>query len=426
MATDASPTTTAIGKASAKRIRSRLETLATFTEPGPGVSRLCYTPLERQAHDQFAHWMKEAGCSVETDPAGNTIATRPGTEDSLGALGTGSHLDSVYNGGAFDGIAGVVAGVEIAQLLQEANISTRHPLKFVAFAGEEGARFGQACIGSKLAAGMTTLDDLHTLTDRDGITLAQAMESVGLVPAHAAATPWNADQWSAFVELHIEQGNVLHDTNNQIGLVDLISGSTRLQLTMTGRPSHTGGTPMRGRSDALVAASESVLFAEHLALDSAHRGTRATVGKLSVNPNSITTIPGQVSFSLDVRDIDADRQREAAVTIVQRTLAACKRRAVGLDVELLADTSPVILPMLIREHLAEAAKSVGADYRVLTSGASHDSQMINTIIPTGLLFVPSKNGLSHVPEEWTEASEIATGIDVLAATFFNLDSSLNA
>ncbi|WP_395405817.1 Zn-dependent hydrolase (plasmid) [Arthrobacter sp. UC242_113] len=320
-----------IGNASSRRVRERLDALAQLSEPGPGVSRLCYTQLEREAHDLFGQWMREAGCTVETDPAGNTIATRPGTEKDLGALGTGSHLDSVYNGGSFDGTVGVVAGVEIAHLLQEADIHTRHPLRFVAFAGEEGARFGQACIGSKLAAGMTSLNDLNTLADRDGITLAAAMRSVGLDPVKAAATPWKPDEWSAFVELHIEQGSVLQDTGNQIGLVDLISGSTRLQMTLSGRPSHTGGTPMRGRADALVAASESVLFAEHLALDSAHRGTRATVGKLTVEPNSITTIPGNVALALDVRDIDADRQREAAVTIVQRTLAACKRRNVGLS-----------------------------------------------------------------------------------------------
>lgn len=426
MSTDAEASKLVVGNANTGRLRSRIEGLAALSEPGPGVSRLAYTPLEREAHEQFARWMGEAGCSVDVDPAGNTIATRPGTEPSLGALGTGSHLDSVYNGGAFDGIAGVVAAAEVAQLFHEAEIQTRHPMRFVAFAGEEGARFGQACIGSKLAAGMTSLDDLHTLTDRAGISLAEAMRSVGIDAKNAVSDPWNPDEWSAFVELHIEQGNVLRSSGNEIGLVDLISGSTRLQMTMIGRPSHTGGTPMRGRSDALVAASEAVLIAEELALDSAHRGTRATIGKLVVEPGSITTIPGKVTFSLDVRDIDADRQREAAATIVQRALAVCERRSVELEVDLLADTSPVILPMLIREHMSAAADSSGIAYKVLTSGASHDSQMVNTIVPTGLLFVPSLEGLSHVPEEWTEATEVAKGVDILATTLMNLDSKLQS
>jgi allantoate deiminase len=410
--------------ASPERIAEAIEVLAQLSEPGRGVSRLAYTPLERRAHDLFAQWMTAAGCKVEVDPAGNTIATRPGTIEGAAALGTGSHLDSVYSGGAYDGVTGVVAGVEIARLLAEANVQTAHPLRFVAFAGEEGARFGQACIGSKLAAGLSSYEELQNLRDKDGISIAEAMKSVGLSPETAASHAWRPNEWAAFLELHIEQGSILEATGRSVGPVDLISGSTRLSFTLIGRPSHTGGTPMRGRSDALAAAAEAVLIAESLALDSAHRGTRATVGKLSVHPDSITTIPGRVQLSLDVRDIDADRQREAAATIVRRVLAVCKRRSIEFEVRLLADTSPVILPVWVRQAVIESARQLGTKYRVLSSGASHDAQMINTKIPTALIFVPSKSGLSHVPEEWTDSSQIATGVDVLARTLLNLDTSL--
>ncbi|MCU1637803.1 MAG: amidase, hydantoinase/carbamoylase family [Microbacteriaceae bacterium] len=415
-----------LGSARAEHIESMIGQLAELSEGGPGVTRLAYSPLERRAHALFAQWMSDLGCSVTTDAAGNTIAERPGAVPGRPAIGVGSHLDSVYSGGRFDGIAGVVAGVELVRLLAEAGMTLEHPLRIVAFAGEEGARFGQACVGSKLAAGLTARHVLDELTDRSGTSLSAAMREIGLDPDSAAAQGWDADDWAVFLELHIEQGKVLENSGAAVGPVDLISGSTRLSFVMTGRPSHTGGTPMLNRSDALAAAAEAVLIAETLASDDTHRGTRATVGRLSVEPNSITTIPGRVTFSLDVRDIDADRQRRAVTEIVGRVMATCRRRKVTLEVNLIADTSPVVMPLWVRQALVAGAKELDVPYRVLGSGASHDAQMINTFVPTALLFVPSRDGLSHVPDEWTEFAQVATGVDVLARAVIGLDKSMTA
>lgn len=412
-------------KADPDRIWSSLQAVATLTEDGPGVTRLAYTALERKAHDLFAEWMTAAGCTVEIDAAGNTIATRSGRTTGP-AVGTGSHLDSVYAGGRFDGIAGTVAAVEVARLLHDGAAETERPLRFVAFAGEEGARFGQACIGSKLAAGLSSRTELDDRRDRDGISIAEAMRTVGLDPDQAAAGPWRHGDWEAFVELHVEQGSVLETAKLDVGVVDLISGSTRLELTVTGRPSHTGGTPMPGRADALTAAAEAVLTAEQLALDPRHRGTRATVGRLTVEPGSITTIPGTVVFSLDVRDVDADRQRRAAAEIVGRMRAICLRRGTTLSARLLADTSPVVLPDWVRNEVTAAAHELGLRYRVLTSGASHDAQMINRVTPAAMIFVPSARGLSHVPDEWTDPVRLATGTDLLAASLLRLDAKASA
>ncbi len=415
---------TKLGTADPARILARIDELAALSEGGPGVSRLAYTPLERRAHAVFGEWMTQLGCAVHVDAAGNTIAEYAGSTAAAAAIGTGSHLDSVYEGGAYDGVAGVVAGVEAVTLLAAAEVRLAHPLRVVAFAGEEGARFGQACLGSRLAAGLTSPETFAELVDRDGMTLADAMSQVGLDPVAALAQRWDPSEWAAFLELHIEQGRILEQAGAQVAPVDLISGSTRLRFAMTGRPSHTGGTPMHGRSDALAAAAEAVLIAEHVASDDTHRGTRATVGRLGVEPNSITTIPGHVTFSLDIRDVDADRQRQCASEIVSRITATCRRRGIGLEVELIADTSPVVLPLWVRQALADAAKERGVPYRVLTSGASHDAQMINAIVPTALLFVPSRDGLSHVPEEWTDAADIARGVDVLLGAVISLDSTL--
>jgi len=422
--TAAKPRTDGALPAQPRRIADAIEELAGMSEGGPGVTRLAYTPLERSAHELFASWMREAGCEVSTDPAGNTIATRPGRRTDAPALGTGSHLDSVYTGGRFDGIAGVVSAVEVARLLAAGGIDTVHPLKFVVFAGEEGARFGQACLGSKLAAGLSSVEELRERRDRDGISVADAMTALGFDPAAAVARPWNPADWAAFLELHVEQGSVLERQQISVGAVDLISGSTRLELTLSGRASHTGGTPMRGRSDALAAAAEAILIAEDVALDTRHRGTRATVGRLDVSPGSITTIPGEARLSVDVRDVDADRQRGTAAEIVRRVQAVCDRRRVRLDVRLLADTSPVVLPVWVRQALTASARDLGVSYRVMTSGASHDAQMINRITPAGMVFVPSRDGLSHVPEEWTAPAEIATGVQVLASGLLHLDRHL--
>ncbi|GAA3928964.1 Zn-dependent hydrolase [Actinomadura viridis] len=413
------------GRVDAGRLAGLIEEFAALSEGGPGVTRPGYTELERRAHETFADHMRGLGLRVWSDAAGNTYAERPGHGDpALGALGTGSHLDSVPGAGRFDGIAGVVAGMEAARVLVETEAAHARPVRFVAFATEEGARFGQACVGSRIAAGLTGAGDLGLLRDGTGTTLAQAMEGVGLDPARVEEARWDPAEWSAFVELHIEQGNVLESLGTPIGVVDAISGSSRLRLTLTGRASHTGGTPMHHRADALAAAAECVLLAERLANDPRHRGTRATVGRLDVAPGSITTIPGEVTMSVDIRDVDSDRQRETAAEFVARSRELCDRRGIGLRAEELADASPVVLPVWIADAIGGACAALGVGHHVLPSGASHDSQMINHIVPSGMIFVPSRDGLSHTPEEWTDPSDLATGTRVLLATLLELDGLL--
>lgn len=412
-------------RANPTRIGEMLEAIARIgADPEGGISRLGFTPAEREAHALVGGWLRELGLSVRQDAIGNTIAERPGQEAGAPALGMGSHLDSVPHGGAFDGIVGVVGAVEAVRLLVEENVETRHPVRVVLFAAEEGARFGEPCIGSKAVVGALDGHDPSRMRDAKGISLAQAMASVGLDPARIPETHWDPRDWTAFLELHIEQARVLELEEQPVGLVDVVSGSTRLRVTLQGRADHSGGTPMSMRSDALAVAAEVVLAAEALANDPRHRGTRATVGRLDVHPNSITTIPGRVTFTVDVRDVDSDRQRQATAEIVQRARYACERRGVRMEVEVIADTSPAVLPMWLREMTSAACRDLGVEYRVMTSGAGHDSQVINRIIPAAMIFVPSRDGLSHVPEEWTSAADIARGVDVLYHSLLRLDRFL--
>lgn len=425
--------TAVVSPVEAAKISHWIDRFAAMTEPGHGVTRLAYSPLEREAHAMFAAEMTALGLTVTTDAAGNTIAelaptgaegeAEGETAERAPAIGTGSHLDSVPEGGRFDGIAGVVAGMEVARIAVEQGVQRRRPWRFVAFASEEGARFGQACNGSRMIAGLTRSADLHELHDANGVTMAQAMTQVGLAPESVDSARWRADDWFAFVEMHIEQGGVLESKGTPVGIVDTISGSTRLQATLLGQASHTGGTPMRLRKDALVAASECVLACQAIATDPEHHGTRVTVGRLDVFPGSITTIPGKVIFTVDVRDVDSDRQRrtsEALASAFERISAA---RGTTLSIEVIGDTSPVVLPSWIVDQIAAGAADAGLAYRVLPSGASHDSQQINRVVPAGMIFVPSRDGLSHVPEEFTRAEELADGATVLLRTMMRLDAA---
>ncbi len=395
-------------------------------DPIAGISRIGFSQEERYAHKLVAGWLKDLGLEVRTDAVGNTVASRAGTSRTSSAIAFGSHLDSVTHGGRFDGIAGVVAMVEVMHLLVESHTVTGHPLKGMVFACEEGGRFGEPCIGSKAIAGMLKDSDLTRIRDAQGITLEHAMESVGLEPSRLHDVQWDRSAIAAFLEVHIEQGRTLETESRSIGLVDVVSGSTRLQMTVTGRAGHTGGTRMQDRADALAAAAEITLAVEAIANEPSYRGTRATVGCLDVYPNRITTIPGRVDLRIDIRDLDSDRLRRAAKELADRARAICERRGVALGVDVIADTSPVVLSMWLRKAISEVCNELGADYRFMPSGAGHDAQIMGGIAPAAIIFVPSKDGASHVPEEWTSVADIATGIDVLYQSILRIDQVLTS
>lgn len=390
-----------------------------------GISRLAFTRAERQAHKVIQSWLSDLGLHIWEDEIGNTVAELPGNGASgLGAIGSGSHLDSVPHGGRFDGIAGVVAAIEAVNLIVDNNIRLDHPVRIVAFAAEEGARFGEPCIGSKAVAGRWNAQSMERLRDADGVTAADAMRSVGLHPANVETCIWSASDWAAFFELHVEQARVLESSGRPIGLVDMVSGSTRTEFSLEGRAQHTGGTPMGLRADALTAASELVLFTERLAKEPRYRGARATVGRLDVFPNSITTIPGRVRMFVDFRDIDSDRQRQGAWEVAQAAHRICENRGVTCRYEVIADSSPAVLPVWLREITMASCEALDTPYRVMTSGASHDSQIVNQVVPATMIFVPSKAGLSHVPEEWTSATDLAVGTNILVESIRRLDKFL--
>jgi allantoate deiminase len=383
-----------------------------------GWSRLAFSQEERQAHAIFERWAADLGLSIRTDAIGNTFAELAGDDDSKPALMSGSHLDTVPQGGGFDGSAGVAAALEVARLLSEAG-GLKRPYRATVFSAEEGARFGAPCIGSRIATGDFTAATLQELSDREGHSAAECAGGLGLRPLDVAEAVWPRGSVEAFLELHIEQGRVLESRGVSLGVVDAIAGSTRVELSLCGRTDHSGATPMPLRSDALVGASEFVVEVERRA--AAHPTTVATVGRIEVDPGSFTTVPGLARLALDVRDIDSERQRELLEDLLDQAIRIPARRNLELSAVLVSDQSPVVLHKPVRERLAKAALERGIPFRVLPSGATHDAAHVARVAPTGLLFVPSRDGLSHAPEEWSRVEDIACGAEVMAAALLALD-----
>jgi allantoate deiminase len=405
-------------KADPRRIMRFLREVSEIgPDPRGGWSRLAFSPEERDAHTVFEHWAADLGLTVSTDAIGNTFAELSGNMAGS-ALLAGSHLDTVPRGGNFDGAAGVAAALEVARLLIESRGLNR-PYRAVVFSGEEGARFGAPCIGSRVATGAFTGDTLSILTDREGRSVAECAAQVGLRPADVAGAVWRQGWVSAFLELHIEQGRVLEARGRTLGVVDAIAGSTRIELTFSGNADHSGATPMFLRHDALVAASELVIEAERRA--ASYRTAVATVGNVEVEPGSFTTVPGLTRLSLDVRDVDSERQRELAEELLDAATRTAARRGLEVSAVLMSDQSPVVLHKPVREQLARIAHESGVPFCVLPSGASHDTAHIAKAAPAGMVFVPSRQGISHSPEEWSSAEDIARGAEVMTAALKTLD-----
>ena len=399
-----------------ERVRSRLASLALIGgEPDGGVTRLAYTEAERDAHRRFADWALEGGASCHVDDAGNTVAVfRSGTPYFL----IGSHLDTVVHGGRYDGAAGVVAGLEVA----EAVGALRCGVRVVAFAGEEGARFGRPMLGSSLAAGQLGARALGRLRDADGVDVITAAGQLGLDPALAG--DWLGDEVACYFELHIEQGRQLEAGSARIGLVDAIAGSVRIQFEFTGRSDHSGATPMRMRADALAAAGELILAVE--AAGRRDRSAVATVGRINVTPNSVTTIAGRVTLWVDLRDVDPDRQRATARVVLEAGDEIASRRGLRCQAEVLSEQAPIVLAAWPRAILYDECRRRGIAFRVLSSGAGHDAAVLARRVPSAMVFIPCVDGVSHSAREQASPEDIGLATELLCAAIRRADELIGS
>jgi len=396
-----------------ERIRRDLEYLAGCTDgDGPGTNRLTFSPAEMKARQYLSEQMKEAGLSVRYDAAGNVIGRLEGQQPDLPILMIGSHIDSIRNGGNFDGMTGVIAGLEVARAIRDMGITPVRPIEVVGITGEENSRFFPGVVGSRAMVGQLPLEELNTTRDPDGILLADAMRACGFDPEQIETAIRPAGSIYMYYELHIEQCKVLEVTETPVGVVTCICGAAHDEITIRGQADHAGGTPMSMRSDAMMAAAEAALEAERLAKEVGH-DTVATFGKLDVIPNIPNVIPGEVRIMADIRSSDTDCNRKVMAGIRAKLEEVCQRRGCTFEAHEIVHGDPTIVPDAMIRMFTEKANMLGIKNRLIYSGAGHDSVVMNAITPVAMLFVPSKGGRSHCPEEWTDYEDIRLGTEVL-------------
>ncbi len=382
-----------------------------------GVARLSFTPEERAAKDLVASYMQAAGLAVREDAAGNLFGRREGRDSGAPAILVGSHVDSVRNGGDFDGPLGVLGGIEVLQTMDEEGVQTERPVEVAAFTDEEGARFSLGMIGSRALTGALSQEDLRH-EDREGVSIAEAMREAGLDPAAVGEAARSSDSLAAYLELHIEQGKVLEGEDLPVGVVAGIAGPVWLRLILSGEAGHAGTTPMGARRDALAAAAEVVGIIEEEA--SAAGSTVGTVGQIGARPGGINIIPGRVDLSLDLRDIDEAVRDRVEGRIRTRAEEACGRRGIGLEFEELQRLPPAPCSEEIRATIAAACEREGIGPFSLPSGAGHDGMHVAGLCPMGMIFVRSRDGISHNPKVWSSREDCEAGCNVLYLTVLDL------
>ncbi len=389
------------------RIAKDLEHLKQFTStPGNGCTRLPFTKEARGAVDFLKELMAEAGLEVEEDVAGNVFGTLKGTDPTLPCVMMGSHFDSVINGGDFDGIAGVIAAIEVARQLKDEGFTPVRNFVAAGFMDEEGMRFGTGYFGSGAMLGHRDVEYCKHYKDVDNISIYDAMKSYGLDPERIEEAKWPEGSIGRFLELHIEQGPVLDTEGTELGLVNGIVGIQRYMVSVHGRADHAGTTPMDMRLDAVDAATKVISKIPDWAREKAD-GTVATTGLIKVTPGGMNIVAEQVDFTVDIRSMNNDNITD----IANRIRAALDREVKAMGGSYDIDTKLVITPVFLSEEMLgimeESCKSRGYSYRKLPSGAGHDALEIGQSIPTVMLFVPSKDGRSHCPVEFTKYSDFA-------------------
>jgi len=404
-------------EASATRMQQRIDTLAeTALDPDGGISRLAYSEADVAGRAYVIELMRAMGLEVRVDAAGNIFGRRAGTDPEQPPILFGSHIDSVPNGGRYDGPAGVVAALEVIDMLDQADITTRHPLEVVVFAAEEAG-----LLGAKAFAGLLDADVLDEPVQA-GVTVAEGIARIGGRPEALAEARVAPGDYRAYIELHIEQGAILEGRGLDIGVVQGIVGIDWWEMIIDGVANHGGTTPMDKRFDALVTAAKIVLAVERIARELPGRQV-ATVGRIQAFPGAPNVVPGRVEASLEIRDLDAAKIQQVFDLIHAEAARLASLDGTGIDFrkspihEIPAETAP-----WLRDVIERAAGARGYASLRMPSGAGHDAQAVAHVMPIGMIFVPSRGGISHAPDEFTAREHLARGANVLLDTVLAIDA----
>ena len=408
----------------AQRLQGNLEKLSEFGHnPEGGVTRLGFSQTELDARTYVIGLMKEAGLQVRTDAAGNIFGHRAGTAQ-LPTLLFGSHIDSVPHGGNFDGAVGSLGAIEVIRALNEGHLTTRHPLEVVIWTNEEGPHFGISALGSGVAAGALGPEILDR-KDEEGLTVADWLRRYGQDPSRLTEARIPRGSLAAIVELHIEQGPQLYETKVQIGVVQGIVGLRRWKCVATGFANHAGTTPMNRRKDALAAAAKELLAVRDVVRAEPGRQV-GTVGYIKAEPGAPNVIPGRVEFPVELRDLDAATIDRMWEHIQQRFAQTDKEEGVETRCAVINDIGPALSDPAIQSVIREAARSACLSTADMPSGAVHDAGEISRLAPMGMIFVPSRDGISHAPQEFSTWDDVANGTEVLYRAILSLDKQLTA
>jgi N-carbamoyl-L-amino-acid hydrolase len=409
----------------AERLWARVEALSAMTLPDVPWTRRAFSPLFIESRQWLRAQFEAAGLRVELDAAGNLIGRRAGKQSSRKPIVTGSHCDTVVGGGRFDGIIGVLAGIEVAHTLHEQGLNLQHPFEVIDFLSEEPSDYGISCVGSRGMSGVLGAPMLAS-TNAAGETLAQGLIRVGGNPTALDVPLRRPGDVAAFVELHIEQGPVLEAAGIPIGVVTNIVGIRRALITVTGRPDHAGTTPMHIRHDALVGAA-CIIEETHRRASAASGNSCyvvATIGRIAMTPNVPNAVPGTVEMMLEVRSDDAgvlDRLPEEVMAAVEERLRDLRLSAAQAHV---SRAEPTDCAPLVMDAVQASAEALGYASQRLPSGAGHDAAYMAALGPMGMIFIPCLNGRSHCPEEWIEPGQLLDGARVLYQTVRTLDAAL--
>lgn len=400
-----------------KRIEKDIEEINKFNStPNLGTTRSTFTKEYIGAIRYIIRELEQIGADIQTMKGGNLRARFHGSEKDAPSVMIGSHVDSVFQGGMFDGVVGTVAALEVVRIISENNIPHKNPIDFVVFAEEDGSRFSSVLLGSRIWSGKFKDEDLKMITDKDGTSYLDAMKKSGLTPNDEKLL--DGTKIKAMIEPHIEQSLVLESKGIPIGIVEVIAGIKQLEVTIEGISNHAGATPMNLRNDALCGAAEIILNAERIASEN---GTSvATVGLVETLPGKTNIIPGKIKMTLDIRDKNDVVLNEIADKIIKSIETACNSRKLKYNIKHASYTKPVLLSKKIAKIIEIAAKNQGIETLRMVSGAVHDSSIVAELTDVGMIFVPSKNGRSHCPEEYTDIKDIEMAANILLESVIEL------
>ena len=402
------------------RLQSEIEELANIGRSDDGgLYRMAFSAGDMEARNWFIQRVIDAGFDAQVDGAGN-IHGRHNWDDKHASVMTGSHLDTVPGAGHLDGALGVLCGLEALRSLKESGVALRYPLEAVAFSDEEG-RFG-GMLGSQAICGRLTPETLYSARDLDGVSLVEAMADCGFNATEVLRAQRAPGSIRAFVELHIEQGPMLDHQGTSIGIVDMITGLAKWNIRLIGAANHAGTTPMEMRRDAFLGLVELAGEIPRIIEEHGSPRSRATIGRVELFPGVANVVPGRVEFSLDIRDTSSPVLQELGDAFRRALSAIARRRELMFEFEVLSEIGPVRCDDMVTRAVHESVQAAGVSSIHISSGAAHDTQIMAGIAPAGMIFVPSKEGRSHSPAEWTSWDDIRNGANVLTNTLRRLTS----